>query len=331
MKSKLIYLKKLELFKELDNHKDGQFFCVADQKIKNHLPQWIQFSPHVFWLKNPEEEKNLTVYGQAVEFFLKQGIQRSSVLYVFGGGATTDLGGFVASTILRGISWVAVPTTLLGMVDAAIGGKVSVNMPQGKNLAGAFHMPETVMVCGDFLTTLSEKDWLSGKGEVLKYGLLSLEIYELILRKTPIEEIAIACAKFKEGVVENDFKENGERIFLNLGHTLGHAFESALKIPHGQAVTMGMKYLFKLMKLDGPSKDLEKLIKALALPAEKLSIGHFDHFDLNAFLAFLDQDKKKIESKIRLILVKAPGSCYLEEVSLKDFKGKIQFNEDFKV
>lgn len=330
MKSKLIYLKKLELFKLLDNFKDGQFFCVADQKIKNHLPQWIQFSPHVFWLKNPEEEKNLSVYGQAVEFFLQQGIQRGSTLYAFGGGATTDLAGFVAATILRGISWVALPTTLLGMVDAAIGGKVGVNMHQGKNLAGAFHLPETVMVCGDFLTTLSEREWISGKGEVMKYGLLSKEIYELILKKAPIEDIALECAKFKEEIVEKDFKENGERYLLNLGHTLGHAFESSLKIPHGQAVIMGMKYMFKLMKLEGPSQDVEKLIKALALPAEKFTIAHHPLFNLSTFLGFLDQDKKKIESNLRLILVKAPGSCYLEEVPLKDFKSKIQNYEEFK-
>ena len=250
MKSNLIYLKKLELFKELDNFKDGQFFAIADQKIKNHLPQWVSFSPHIFWVKTPEEEKNLEMYGHALEFFLKQGISRNSTLYAFGGGATTDFAGFVASTILRGIKWVAVPTTLLAMVDGSIGGKVALNMPQGKNLVGAFHAPEKVLICGDFLTTLAEKEWMSGKGEVLKYGFLSAEINKMILDKVAIEEIAVACAKFKNEVVEKDFKEEGERIHLNLGHTLGHAFEFNLKIPHGQAVAMGLKYLFKVMKMD---------------------------------------------------------------------------------
>src|SRR5665647_3611531 len=111
MNSKITYLKKLELFKELDNFRDGQFFGIADQKIKNHLPQWVQYSPHVFWLKSPEEEKTLEVYGRACEFFLKQGIQRTSQIYAFGGAATTDFAGFVAATILRGIKWSAVPTT----------------------------------------------------------------------------------------------------------------------------------------------------------------------------------------------------------------------------
>ena len=330
MKSNLIYLKKLELFKELDNFKDGQFFAIADQKIKNHLPQWVSFSPHIFWVKTPEEEKNLEMYGHALEFFLKQGISRNSTLYAFGGGATTDFAGFVASTILRGIKWVAVPTTLLAMVDGSIGGKVALNMPQGKNLVGAFHAPEKVLICGDFLTTLAEKEWMSGKGEVLKYGFLSAEINKMILDKVAIEEIAVACAKFKNEVVEKDFKEEGERIHLNLGHTLGHAFEFNLKIPHGQAVAMGLKYLFKVMKMDDALAQWEKMVKALDLPSEKFEIHSFPQFDFRAFSSYLDQDKKKVDAKLRLVLVKGIGLCYVQEVPLKDFKAKIQSYEEFK-
>lgn len=330
MKSNLIYLKKLELFKELDNFKDGQFFAIADQKIKNHLPQWISFSPHIFWIKNPEEEKNLEMYGHAIEFFLKQGITRNSTIYAFGGGATTDFAGFVASTILRGVKWVAVPTTLLAMVDGSIGGKVALNMPQGKNLVGAFHSPEKVLICGEFLSTLSDKEWISGKGEVLKYGFLSKEINKMILDKAAIEDIAVACANFKNIVVEKDFKEEGERIHLNLGHTLGHAFESNLKIPHGHAVAMGLKYLFKVMKIDDAVTQWEKMVKALNLPAEKFDIDRFPQFDFRTFSAFLDQDKKKVDAKLRLVLVNGIGLCYVQEVPLKDFKAKIQSYEEFK-
>lgn len=330
MKSNLIYLKKLELFKELDNFKDGQFFAIADQKIKNHLPQWISFSPHIFWVKNPEEEKNLEVYSHALEFFLKQGITRNSTIYAFGGGATTDFAGFVASTILRGVKWVAVPTTLLAMVDGSIGGKVALNMPQGKNLVGAFHAPEKVLICGEFLTTLTDREWMSGKGEVLKYGFLSKEINKMILDKVAIEDIAVACAKFKNLIVEKDFKEEGDRIHLNLGHTLGHAFESNLKIPHGQAVAMGLKYLFKVMKIDDAVSQWEKMVKALNLPAEKFEIGRFPQFDYRTFSAYLEQDKKKVDATLRLVLVNGIGLCYVQEVPLKDFKAKIQSYEEFK-
>jgi 3-dehydroquinate synthase len=331
MKSNLTYLKKLELFNELDNFKNGQLFAIADQRIKNHLPQWIAFSPHIFWLKNPEDEKNLEVYGQAIEFFLKQGISRDSTLYAFGGGATTDFAGFVASTILRGIKWVAIPTTLLAMIDGSIGGKVAINMPQGKNLIGAFHSPEKIMICGDFLTSLPDKEWMSGKGEVLKYGFLDPEINELILKKVAIENIAVACAKYKNDVVERDFRERGERIHLNLGHTLGHAFELALKIPHGHAIAMGMKYLFKIMKLDEALFQWEQMVKALNLPAEKFELVNFSKFDIKAFIDYLEQDKKKTETSLRLVLVKGIGFCYVEEVSIKDFKTKIQSHAEFKI
>jgi 3-dehydroquinate synthase len=330
MKSNLTYLKKLEIFKELDSFKDDQFFAVVDQKVKNHLPQWVSFSPHIFWLKNPEEEKNLEVYREATDFFLKQGMRRDSTLYAIGGGATTDLAGFVAATILRGINWVSVPTTLLGMIDGSIGGKVGVNMPQGKNLVGAFHLPERVFICGEFLTSLSEKEWMSGKGEVLKYGFLSKEIHQLILQKASIEEIAFACANYKNEIVEKDLKERGERIFLNLGHTLGHAFESNLKIPHGLAVAMGLKYLFKVMKNDEALEQWRQMVKALNLPGEKMDIREYQNFDKQSFLSYLDHDKKNIKSSLRLVLVKGIGCCYVENVSLKEFKVKIQDHEDFQ-
>ena len=330
MNSKIIYLKKLELYKELDNFKEGQFFAIADQKIKNHLPQWIQFSPHVFWLKNPEEEKSLAVFSQAVEFFLKNGIQRSSKIYAFGGGATTDLAGFVAATILRGIKWCAVPTTLLAMIDASIGGKVGINVAQGKNLIGAFHLPEDIYICGDFLTTLSEKEWVSGKGEILKYGFLSAKVYDLIIKKAPIEEIAHECALYKTQVVEHDFKEEGDRILLNLGHTFGHAFEPLLKITHGHAVAMGLRYLLKVLKMDEQLAQWDKMARALSLPVEKYDVAHFPLFDVKAFISYIEQDKKKSEANLRLVLVKAIGSCYVEEVPMKEFKNKIQTYEEFK-
>jgi 3-dehydroquinate synthase len=329
MNSQITYLKKFELFKQLENYHEGQFFAIADSHVKNHLPQWIQFSPNVFWLNDPENNKNLEVYGEAIDFFLKQGIHRQSTLFAFGGGATTDFAGFVASTILRGISWVSIPTTLLGMIDGSIGGKVGINMPQGKNLVGAFHAPSKIYICGDFLSTLSEKEWMSGKGEVLKYCFLSKSVYDLVLSKAPIEDIAIECAKFKMDLVEKDFKDQGERILLNLGHTLGHAFESSLKIPHGHAVAMGLKYLFILMKLEEPLSYWHKLANCLDLPVEKFEISAFKNFELKTFLSFIDHDKKKVESKVRLILVKSIGDCNVEEISIKDLKAKITDHDKF--
>lgn len=330
LKSKLIYLKKLELFKILDDRQEGKFFAIADQKAKNHLPQWMQFSPHIFWLKNPEEEKSMETYTRALNFFVSQGIQRDDVIYAFGGGATTDLTGFVAATILRGIEWIAVPTTLLGMVDAAIGGKVAVNLEAGKNLVGSFHAPQVIYICTDFLNSLAEKDVWSGKGEILKYAFLSNDIYNLVIKKVALDEIIVESAKYKTRIVEQDFRENSGRILLNLGHTLGHAFELTLKIPHGLAVAMGIKYLLRIMNATSALEEWDKLIKALALPSEKLEISNYDNFDLKTFISYLEKDKKKAKASIRLVLVKSIGSCYVEEVPLKEFIQKIQASHEIK-
>lgn len=330
MKSNLIYIKKLELFKELDNFKEGEFHAIIDQSVKNHLPQWILFSPHVFWLKDPEDQKNLDIYQSAIDFFLKQGIQRSSTIYAIGGGATTDFAGFVAATILRGVNWVAIPTSLLAMIDGSIGGKVGLNTPHGKNLVGSFHMPERVLVCAEFLTSLPEKEWMSGKGEILKYGFLSKEIYDLIINKAPIEEIILACARFKIEVVEKDFYEKADRVFLNLGHTLGHAFEYELKIPHGEAVAMGLKYLFKIVKNDSALHLFNELAKSLELSPDNYNIKNYPGFNLKSFILYLQQDKKKLNKTIRLVLVKEISSCYIEEVLMKDFIAKIMDYEEFQ-
>jgi len=330
MHSQLIYTNKNDLYKELDSHSEGEFFAVADSKIKNHLPQWIQFSPHVFWLNLPEEEKTLETYGAVTDFFLRAGIQRSSVLYAFGGGATTDLAGFVAATLLRGIKWVAVPTTLLAMIDGSLGGKVAINTPAGKNLLGAFHSPETIFLCTEFLTTLNEENWISGKGEMLKYGFLSPEIHSLIMKKEPMEKIAVACARFKMDMVKRDFREEGERIHLNLGHTLGHAFEYALKIPHGLSVVMGMKYLFEALDKSRASEILNEMVTALSIPSAGLQARSYPGFDKNKVFEYLQQDKKKNRDKIRLVLVDSPGEITVSEMPIYDFKSRIKSHVDFE-
>lgn len=329
MDSRLIYINKTDLYKELDELSSGEFFAVVDSAIKNHLPKWIQFSATVFWLTNPEDQKTLVTYENATEFFLKQGIHRDSTLYVFGGGATTDFGGFVAATLLRGIKWRAIPTTLLAMVDGSLGGKVALNTPFGKNLIGAFHQPEHIYLCPEFLSTLSEVHWQSGKGEILKYGFLSPGIAELILKKKEMGKIIEACARYKMGIVERDFREKGERTLLNLGHTLGHAFEYLLKLPHGLAVVMGMKYLFEITKKEDSLKTWKEMGAALELPLEKLSVKEFPEFDKKKFFDYLQQDKKRVKDKLKLVLSDGPGKVHTEEITLTEFKNRINAHDDF--
>ncbi len=329
MNSRPQYMPISDLFEKL-SASQGTFFAVIDVKVKPHLPDWIKSLETVFWIQSPEEEKNLQHYQEITSFLLEKGITRTATLVVMGGGATTDLGGFVAATLLRGLSWIAIPTTLLGMVDASIGGKVGVNTIQGKNLLGAFHAPAEIVICDDFLLTLSESEVISGKGEILKYGFLSSAIYTAIKNGTNLHSLAIACADFKHDVVTRDFKEEGERIFLNLGHTLGHAFEFQLGIPHGLAVAMGMKYLFEVFQLNHLLKDWMMMVEQLSLPKEKLDLDFYPQFNKELFKLYLGQDKKKTQDSIRLVLVSTPGKCLIQNMRMVEFFQLLEAHEKFQ-
>ena len=328
MKSQLLYMPWPKLCEELLNSQDD-FYAVVDSKVKVHLPAWMQSSKSIFWIHHPEAEKNLKTFESACQFFLELGISRHSTLFAIGGGATTDLAGFVAASLLRGINWISVPTTLLAMVDGSLGGKVAVNMPQGKNLVGAFHAPEKVYLCQEFLATLDLQEIQSAKGEILKYGFLSQLIYQMILKQEKLPLISYECAQFKQRVVESDFKEKGERILLNLGHTLGHAFESTLGMPHGLAVAMGMKYLFELFHQEDQLKEWEKLVSGLELPLEKLKLSAYPAFSLEKFTSYLLQDKKKKDQSVQLIMVNQPGECRVQEILFQELIKKIEAHEEF--
>jgi shikimate kinase / 3-dehydroquinate synthase len=185
-------------------------------------------------------------------------IGRNGWVAGFGGGATTDLAGFVAATHLRGVPWVAVPTTLVGMVDAAIGGKTGINTDDGKNLAGAFHFPELVFLRPSFLTTLPDEERRAGMAEVVKTGLLAGEP----LWGLEEEEMIRACAAFKAAVVISDpYEREGRRAILNLGHTFAHALEagSGYELRHGDAVALG---LLAALRLSGRPTDVVEEVLA---------------------------------------------------------------------
>ncbi len=181
------------------------------------------------------------------------GARRDDIVVAFGGGMVGDLAGFVAATYLRGVRLWQVPTTLLSQVDSSVGGKVAVNLPNGKNLVGAFHQPELVVVYPGFLSTLSVAEYASGLGEVVKYALLSdgglLDMLDtkttaiLAREPTTLSHIVEQCVTFKAVVVGEDETDRGRRAILNLGHTFGHALESTLGynvLPHGAAVSLGL-------------------------------------------------------------------------------------------
>jgi shikimate kinase/3-dehydroquinate synthase len=220
----------------------------------------------------------------------------------FGGGSTTDVAGFTAATYLRGLQWVAVPTTLVGMVDAAIGGKTGINTEQGKNLAGAFHFPWEIRLDARFLATLPIEERRAGMSEVVKTGLLAGEE----LWKLPDEEMIRACAAFKAAVVLSDpYEREGRRAILNLGHTFGHALEAAsgYELRHGDAVALG---LLAALRLSGRPTDVVEEV----LAPEPVRVDRDRAWDA------LLRDKK---GRLRLVLLGDQGG-FVTEVPEADVK-----------
>jgi shikimate kinase/3-dehydroquinate synthase len=241
----------------------------------------------------PAGERAKTVM-EAERLWRELELDRGAALVAVGGGSATDLVGFVAATYLRGIDWIAVPTTLVGQVDAAIGGKTGIDLPEGKNLVGAFNWPRETVVDTSFLDTLPERERANGLAEVVKTGLLTGEpLWEL-----PLAEQVRRCAAFKAAVCLRDPLEHGERAQLNLGHTFAHALETAsgYTVPHGQAVGLGLLAALRLSGLE----DEERSAAALLRP-ERVAVDRERAWDA------LLRDKKSSGGRPRLVLLEAPG------------------------
>ena len=206
----------------------------------------------VVTLPDREQGKTLAQLERAASRLLGAGLTRRSLVVSIGGGAVSDLAGFLAATFMRGLPWVAVPTTLLAMVDAALGGKTAVNLPRAKNAVGAFHPPAAVLADPRALDTLPERELRSGLGEVVKYGLLEPALLGRITAagsRRPGVELVAACMAAKLRLVEADPTERGQRALLNLGHTFGHGVEAAgrfSRYTHGEAVALGLVFAFRL-------------------------------------------------------------------------------------
>jgi 3-dehydroquinate synthetase/shikimate kinase len=221
-------------------------------------------------------------------------LDRGGTLVALGGGSTTDLAGFVAATYLRGISWAAVPTSLVGQVDAAIGGKTAIDLPHGKNLVGAFHWPDRAVIDPMALETLPEEERSEGMSEVVKTGLLAGEpLWEL-----PPPALVRRCAAYKAAVCLRDPYDEGERAVLNLGHTFAHALEAAAAyegVTHGRAVALGLR---AALKLSGRSTDV----------VDEVLAPHPVRVDRERAWEALQRDKKARSGELRLVLLREDGA-----------------------
>lgn len=272
--------------------------------------------------------KNLAQVRKLYDAFLRWGLDRRSVLVALGGGVVGDLTGFAAATYLRGIPFVQVPTTLLSMVDASIGGKTAVNLPQGKNLVGAFHQPSLVWIDTGTLVSLPRRQRAAGMAEIVKAGAIwdaryfaQLERdHERVMDLEPaplVRVIERACRIKVEVVKQDEREESGVRALLNFGHTLAHAIEAQMgyrRILHGEAVSIGMVHAARLSEAlglapAGTSERLEDLLARLQLPTE------IPRYDRKAHIEAIRVDKKKVGRKIQYVVLRRIGQADTVELT----------------
>jgi 3-dehydroquinate synthase len=283
-----------------------------------------------------EEAKSLQVYGTLLHQLATQEAHRDDVIVSFGGGSTGDLAGFVASTYMRGVPFVQVPTTLLAQVDAAVGGKTAVNLPEGKNLVGTFAQPLAVLADVDTLASLDERDFRSGLAEVAKYALtLDTDLLDAleedpgpVLARDPdaLESLVARCVAAKARTVAVDERDAGARLFLNYGHTLGHALERLESFEgrtHGEAIALGMVFAAKLAERRGTAPAgvvgrTVRLLSSLGLEAD----GPLPPAD--EVLAAFRMDKK-FHGGVRFVLLRGVGDPVLvEDVSDDELRETMQ-------
>ena len=277
-----------------------------------------------------EATKSWDHLGTAVEWLLAQKIERKDLVIALGGGVIGDLAGFAAAILRRGVRFVQIPTSLLAQVDSSVGGKTGINSPHGKNLIGAFHQPSLVLADIDVLATLPERDFRAGYGEVVKYGLLGDAAFfdwleqngPALARDAALRQQAVRhSVAMKAGIVQRDETEQGERALLNLGHTFGHALESATgysdRLLHGEGVAIGCALAFELSARLGlcsqedPSRVAAHL-QQMGLPS-RISLIPGDLPDNDALMALMAQDKKVQDGRLRFILARGIGDAFVTD------------------
>lgn len=304
---------------ELNEHLKQYDYFVMDEKVFYINQDFFEDieEKNLFLLQNAEEDKNLRKIEEAAVFFTNAGIKRSDKIIAIGGGATTDFTGYLASVLLRGLDWICVPTTVLGLVDASVGGKTAVNLENGKNLIGTFHSPVERIVCLEFLSTLPDSEQVSGFCEVLKYAFLDKTIYQKIMDGFDNLELFNMCHDYKSQLVEKDMKDHGIRRVLNLGHTIGHAIEKSVHVTHGEAVAMGMEIKLRLFKpelLDTFNVLKEKLRIDFPLP-QSISKDRFEEL--------IVKDKKRVDDDLDFILIKDIGDIEVSKIKPQELFEKI--------
>lgn len=293
------------------------FFSVG---MKDSIPQIDDLDAEFFYFPIPDGEagKSVATLQQSWNWLGSAGFTRDDLIVGIGGGAVTDFAGFASASWLRGIDWVAIPTTIAGMVDAAIGGKTGINSDYGKNLIGAFHSPVSVIIDPEWLTTLSDRDFLAGLAEVIKCGFIhDGEILTAIKGKSLAQirasreltvELIERSVQVKAEVVSGDFRENFGREILNYGHTFGHAVELSSKysLRHGECVSIGIAFIAHLATTSGVMSEALLQEHLHTLSSLGLPIKYMDG-NWPELLASMKMDKKSRGGGLRFVVISEIG------------------------
>jgi len=311
----------------------SRFAVITDEKVYDLYGAAFEKSLadhslgyHVFTVPPGEASKSIATFGQLLSKLAQHRFNRADVVVALGGGVVGDLAGFVAASYLRGVKCVQIPTTLLAQIDSSVGGKTGVNLPEGKNLAGAFHQPSAVYIDPSLLTSLSEGDFSDGMAELIKYALIRdanmfslLENEPAVSTRSPLlKDLILRCVSIKRDVVMADEKDTGERMLLNFGHTVGHAIEricagKGLPMTHGKAVAMGMVAMAaagecKGLTIPGTASRIEDVLHKTGLPSS------FEGFDREAILDAILVDKKNMADLLHLVMISEPGKSFLHPI-----------------
>lgn len=306
---------------------DDTVYALYGERVKNSLTG-AGYSVCDFVFPHGESAKSLENFGKMQEFCAENSITRTDLFVALGGGVTGDLTGFVASTYLRGVDFVQIPTTVLSMVDSSVGGKTAINLNAGKNLCGAFYQPIAVYADCETLNTLLPETFNEGCAEIIKYGMILDGEFLTYLSNNSIKEnieyVIKRCVEIKRDVVDHDEFEKGERKLLNFGHTIGHAIEkcSNLTISHGNAVAIGMVIATKGAYEIGMSNEdysdvLLPILKANNLPTSC-------DFTAEELYKVSLSDKKRTLDTIALIVPEKYGLCKIMKLPVEDLLNFIE-------
>ena len=309
---------KAILNKHLKNK--NKILIITDDGIpKNHIKKLKNTinnkNVYIFSLKSGEKSKSFSSYQKILNKLFELKFDRSDIVIAFGGGVVGDITGFSAATYMRGIKYIQIPTTLLAQVDSSVGGKTAINVTQGKNLVGAFYNPSLVIVSTYFLNTLSDEEFKSGLGEVVKYALIGNKKLRSIIEKNSqqiisrkesvLKTIIEESIKTKSKIVTKDEKENGIRAILNFGHTFGHAIEAYKNykgITHGAAITLGMVIASRISFYEGYIKNyqLDNVVNLISSIGLRTDYSKYNYIQLKKYIK---SDKKIKNGKLNLVLI----------------------------